>query len=106
MIQIPDLVLTGWAGGRRPIPLHVWGPKGTRDMMDHIQQALAFDIHMRRDVDEKFPAHHPTAEQAGEVFSRIKPRRAVYRRCDGQRCEAPKSSFIRNTPAMSERALG
>ncbi len=22
-------------------------------MMDHIQQAFAFDIHMRRDVDEK-----------------------------------------------------
>jgi ribonuclease Z len=25
-------------------------------MMDHIQQAFAFDIHMRRDIDEKFPA--------------------------------------------------
>ena len=24
--------------------------------MDHIQQAFVFDIHMRRDVDEKFPA--------------------------------------------------
>ena len=56
VIQIPDLVLTGWAGGRRTIPLEVWGPDGTRDMMDHIQQAFAFDIHMRRDVDEKLPA--------------------------------------------------
>lgn len=56
VIQIPDLVLTGWAGGHRLIPLHVWGPVGTRDMMDHIQQAFAFDIHMRRDVDEKLPA--------------------------------------------------
>lgn len=25
-------------------------------MMDHLQQAFAFDIHMRRDVDEKLPA--------------------------------------------------
>ena len=25
-------------------------------MMDHMQQAFAFDIHMRRDVDEKAPA--------------------------------------------------
>jgi ribonuclease Z len=25
-------------------------------MMDHLQQAFAFDIHMRRDVDEKAPA--------------------------------------------------
>lgn len=56
VIQIPDLVLTGWAGGRRTIPLEVWGPDGTRNMMDHIQQAFAFDIHMRRDVDEKLPA--------------------------------------------------
>jgi ribonuclease Z len=55
VIQIPDLLLTGWAGGGRTIPLEVWGPDGTRDMMDHIQEAFAFDIHMRRDVDEKRP---------------------------------------------------
>lgn len=52
VIQISDLLLTGWAGGGRTIPLEVWGPVGTRDMMDHIQEAFAFDIHMRRDVDE------------------------------------------------------
>lgn len=56
VIQIPDLLLAGWAAGRRTIPLEVWGPAGTRDMMDHMQQAFAFDIHTRRDVDEKFPA--------------------------------------------------
>lgn len=56
VIQIPDLLLTGWAGGRRTIPLEVWGPDGTRDMTDHMQQAFAFDIHMRRDVDEHLPA--------------------------------------------------
>jgi len=55
VIQIPDLLLTGWAGGGRTVPLQVWGPDGTRDMMDHIQQAFAFDIHMRRDVDDKRP---------------------------------------------------
>lgn len=55
VIQIPDLLLTGWVGGGRKIPLEVWGPEGTSDMMDHIQQAFAFDIHMRRDVDEKAP---------------------------------------------------
>jgi ribonuclease Z len=55
VIQLPDLFLTGWVGGGRSIPLEVWGPEGTRDMMDHLQQAFAFDIHMRRDVDEKAP---------------------------------------------------
>ena len=55
VIQLPDLLLTGWVGGGRSVPLEVWGPEGTRDMMDHLQQAFAFDIHMRRDVDEKAP---------------------------------------------------
>ena len=56
VMQIPDLVLTGWTAGGRAIPLEVWGPEGTGNMMDHIQQAFAFDIHTRRDVDEKLPA--------------------------------------------------
>jgi len=55
VIQLPDLLLTGWVGGGRSVPLEVWGPAGTRDMMDHLLQAFAFDIHMRRDVDEKAP---------------------------------------------------
>lgn len=56
VIQIPDLLLTGWVGGGRKMPLEVWGPGGTSEMMNHLQQAFAFDIHMRRDVDEKAPA--------------------------------------------------
>jgi ribonuclease Z len=56
VIQIPDLLLTGWVGGGRRSPLQVWGPAGTREMMDHLQKAFAFDIHMRRDVDEHAPA--------------------------------------------------
>jgi ribonuclease Z len=53
VIDIPDLLLAGWAGGGRSVPLEVWGPAGTGDMMEHVQQAFAFDIHMRRDVDDK-----------------------------------------------------
>lgn len=54
VIQIPDLLLTGWVGGgTRRVPLEVWGPDGTTAMMDHLLQAFVFDIHMRRDVDEK-----------------------------------------------------
>ena len=55
VLQLPDLLLTGWAGGQRAVPLAVWGPAGTRAMMDHLQQAFAFDIHTRRDVDEHLP---------------------------------------------------
>ena len=34
IIQIPDLLLTGWFGRR--VPLEVWGPDGTQHMMDHM----------------------------------------------------------------------
>jgi ribonuclease Z len=54
-VGIPDLWLTGWVMGRST-PLPVWGPDGTKAMMEHLQQAYAFDIHIRRDVDTKLPA--------------------------------------------------
>lgn len=55
VIGIPDLMLSPWAAApERKVPLEVWGPDGTREMMRHLEQAFAFDIHMRRDVDESF----------------------------------------------------
>ena len=56
IVQIPDLLLTGWVPGRRNVPLEVWGPLGTSEMMNGMLKAFDFDIRMRRDVDEKFPA--------------------------------------------------
>jgi ribonuclease Z len=53
-VGIPDLWLIGWALGRNT-PLPVWGPEGTKAMMEHLQQAYAYDIHIRRDVDTKLP---------------------------------------------------
>jgi ribonuclease Z len=53
-VGLPDLWLTGWVMGRST-PLPVWGPEGTKAMMEHLQQAYAFDIHIRRDVDTKLP---------------------------------------------------
>ena len=54
-VGIPDLWLTGWVMGRK-VPLQVWGPAGTDEMMTRLQQAYAFDVHIRRDVDEHLPA--------------------------------------------------
>jgi len=55
VIGIPDLFLTPWsAGTARQQRFEVWGPAGTADMMNNLQKAFAFDIHIRRDVDEKF----------------------------------------------------
>lgn len=55
VVDVPDLMLTPWsAQPERKVPLEVWGPHGTRDMMRHLQEAFAFDIRMRGDVDERF----------------------------------------------------
>jgi ribonuclease Z len=53
-VGIPDLWLTGWVMGR-DTPLRVWGPKGTKAMMHHLEEAYSFDIHIRRDVDTRLP---------------------------------------------------
>jgi ribonuclease Z len=53
--SVPELYLFPWAQGRAT-PFQVWGPAGTRAMMEHLQEAFAFDTHVRRDVDEKLPA--------------------------------------------------
>src|SRR5262245_36002709 len=52
---VPDLMLTPWsAAPERKVPLELGGPQGTRAMMRHLQEAFAFDIRMRRNVDESF----------------------------------------------------
>jgi ribonuclease Z len=56
IIGLPELYLAPWASQGRSRPLQVWGPDGTRSMMKHLQEAFRFDIHIRRDVDEKYPA--------------------------------------------------
>jgi ribonuclease Z len=55
IVGVPDFYLTGWIFGRST-PLRVWGPAGTVEMMSHLEHAYQFDIHIRRDVDEKLPA--------------------------------------------------
>ena len=55
VISLPELWLFAWAQGRT-VPLRVWGPEGTRAMIMHLQEAFAFDVRTRRDVDEKIPA--------------------------------------------------
>lgn len=61
VIGIPDLWLIGWPRGRKS-PFRVWGPEGTKEMMAHLEQAYQFDIHIRRDVDEKLPAQGVVVE--------------------------------------------
>lgn len=55
IVGIPDFWLTGWVYGRQE-PLHIWGPAGTGEMVSNLEKAYRFDIHIRRDVDEKLSA--------------------------------------------------
>jgi ribonuclease Z len=54
VVGIPDLWLTGWARGRK-VPLEVWGPAGTKEMMAHLKEAFQFDIQIRQQ-DDRLPA--------------------------------------------------
>jgi ribonuclease Z len=57
LVDLPAFILLPWAApSARDVPLEVWGPDGTRDMVRHLEQAFAFDIHVRRDVDERASA--------------------------------------------------
>jgi ribonuclease Z len=57
LVDLPALMLLPWAApSARDVPLEVWGPDGTRDMVRHLEQGFAFDIHIRRDVDERASA--------------------------------------------------
>ena len=56
VVGFPDLWLTGWLvnpGRDRPLP--VWGPRGTRKMMSHLEQAFEFDIRIRLSDDRAPP---------------------------------------------------
>ena len=57
LVDLPALMLLPWAApSARDVPLEVWGPEGTRDMVRHLEQAFTYDIHTRRDVDERASA--------------------------------------------------
>ncbi len=45
-LGLPDLILTPWVMGRAE-PLELWGPPGTRAMVDHILSAYKEDIDIR-----------------------------------------------------------
>ena len=50
VVGIPDVWLTGWIPatyGRRAFPFRVFGPDGTKDMMDNLVKAFSWDISTR-----------------------------------------------------------
>ena len=48
-ISIPGMWLSGWLYGRK-VPMNVYGPQGTEEMMRHFTEAYAWDIRYRKIV--------------------------------------------------------
>ncbi len=49
---LPDLWLTGWLISRRKVPLNVFGPIGTANMIKYLQMAFVFDLKIREEDDK------------------------------------------------------
>lgn len=59
-VGYPDLIFTPWTIGRR-VPLEIYGPKGLKDMTEHILAAYRVDIETRTNPDgnqRAFPEGH------------------------------------------------
>lgn len=56
IVGIPDVWLTGWipaAYGRRAAPFQVYGPAGTKAMMENLEKAFTWDINTRNKEKNK-----------------------------------------------------
>ena len=73
ILSIPDLLLVGWQRGRKT-PLQVWGPAGTKSMMDYMGKTFEFDIRDRADFDDQLPQEgirsSSTDIQEGVIYER------------------------------------
>jgi ribonuclease Z len=53
IVDLPAFLLLPWpARAQRGVPLEVWGPAGTTEMVRHLQESFVFDIHVRSGLDE------------------------------------------------------
>lgn len=74
VIGIPDLLLSGWLGApwaRRKAPFRITGPKGTVNLMTHLEKAYAWDIDTRitdQGFNRKFVTPEPTDMKEGVVY--------------------------------------
>lgn len=63
-VGYPDLMLTPWVLGR-PVPLEVYGPRGIKDMSDHVLEAYRADF----DTRMKDRALYPRAVPEGHAVN-------------------------------------
>ena len=55
IVGFPDFWLSGWLESHRKNPLKVFGPKGTKQMIDYLHKAYQYDIGIREEDDKASP---------------------------------------------------
>lgn len=73
IVGLPDLWLTGWLVSKRAVPLNIYGPVGTTDMIKYLQLAFAYDIKIRVDDDKAIAEGSKllvTEIQQGTIFDK------------------------------------
>jgi ribonuclease Z len=73
IVGLPDLWLTGWLVSGREVPLDIYGPAGTADMIKYLRLAYAYDLKIRTDDDKRAEEGSKlmvTEIQQGTVYDR------------------------------------
>jgi ribonuclease Z len=73
ILSIPDLFMVGFSQGRNG-PLQVWGPAGTKSMMDAMAKAFEFDLRVRSEFNDQLSKEgmrsSSTDIQEGTIYER------------------------------------
>ena len=95
VVGLPDLWLTGWLISERAIPLNVFGPAGTAEMITHLEKAFAFDIKTRIKNDHQL-------EKGSELLVKEIQQGVVYEK-NGVKVIAFNVDHYPNIPAVGYR---
>lgn len=96
VVGIPDLWLTGWLRTRMSRPLNVFGPPGTRQMMEHLRQAFEMDSRDRIESEPDLP-------RAGSEFKAAEIQQGVVYENNGVRVSAVRVDHTGVSPAFGYR---
>jgi len=72
IVGLSDLWLTGWLVSERTMPLNVFGPTGTDEMIAHLQKAFSYDVNIRTEDDKRLK------KEGGKLLAREIEQGVVY----------------------------
>ena len=120
-LGLPDLIFTSWVMGRRTA-LPIFGPTGTKAMVDHLTAAWAGDIDVRTNgLEHAAPGGHRTSvrevaagvvyESDGVKITAIPVPHGIWKEAFAYRIDTPKRSIVisgdtRYSAALADAARG